>query len=328
MDEFWNNLKFNNDAEQLKRQKSAQDKKLTPINIDTEAKIGFFKGSGKNPYTVSLSHCTCGDFIRRNLPCKHMYRLAHELNLFNLGEVASTDVILIKSTESKDIVLDKLSGEIFEFISIDEAKIKIDTLSLKELSIVTNIFEALKEDTPYIIEDSQSDIINKLIDFSLFSRKEIVIDKRLSYYQKDTLINILNTIDADAVKTLKARCQTKTVYNLLISTYRNELDSLFKSNYVCSKNINFDDSYGKLAHYSKKVLYSYFKDTDLCLKCFEDKYKLTLEPYDYIERGTYYLCDSCYSYNSIKILKEIYDKNNFPEAKSNISKYTIEIIDK
>ena len=62
-----------------KRIKSAKAAKLTPQSIDTEAGSGIFKGSGKSPYNVTLKSCTCVDFIRNKLPCKHIYRLALEL---------------------------------------------------------------------------------------------------------------------------------------------------------------------------------------------------------------------------------------------------------
>ena len=39
-----------------------------------------FKGS-KGVYQTSLNSCGCEDFRRRNIPCKHMYRLALELEL-------------------------------------------------------------------------------------------------------------------------------------------------------------------------------------------------------------------------------------------------------
>lgn len=35
-------------------------------------------------YVVTLEECTCPDFEKRGKPCKHMYRLAHELGVFEL----------------------------------------------------------------------------------------------------------------------------------------------------------------------------------------------------------------------------------------------------
>lgn len=74
-----------NSADQQKRQKSASGKKLTPVSIDRDAETASFEGSGKSDYKTTLAGCTCGDFVRRHTPCKHMYRLAHELGRFDLS---------------------------------------------------------------------------------------------------------------------------------------------------------------------------------------------------------------------------------------------------
>jgi hypothetical protein len=68
--------------EQRARQRSAQ--KCQVISIDLESQSGEFKGSGEEEYSATLTACTCKDFIMRNLPCKHIYRLAHELGRFDL----------------------------------------------------------------------------------------------------------------------------------------------------------------------------------------------------------------------------------------------------
>lgn len=69
--------------DQQKRIKSAEKADTTPLSVDKEAQTGIFPGSGKKPYEVTLDSCTCGDFIRRKLPCKHMYRLAMECGVFD-----------------------------------------------------------------------------------------------------------------------------------------------------------------------------------------------------------------------------------------------------
>lgn len=68
--------------DQMKRIASAKKAATSPNSIDKENKTGVFEGSGKEPYHVTLESCTCGDFKRRKLPCKHMYRLAMELGEF------------------------------------------------------------------------------------------------------------------------------------------------------------------------------------------------------------------------------------------------------
>lgn len=96
--------------DQLKRQKSAYEKKNTPVSIDRSSASGTFKGSAKSNYITTLSNCSCIDFSRRNLPCKHMYRLAHELSFFNLGVVSS----------GHSITCDEVIPKIVEILSENE----------------------------------------------------------------------------------------------------------------------------------------------------------------------------------------------------------------
>lgn len=72
-------------SEQQKRIQSAQKSATTPSSIDKESLTGIFPGSGKSPYKTSLESCTCVDFVRRKLPCKHMYRLAMECGAFSVA---------------------------------------------------------------------------------------------------------------------------------------------------------------------------------------------------------------------------------------------------
>ncbi|GHV35241.1 hypothetical protein FACS18949_12800 [Clostridia bacterium] len=66
--------------EQVKRQKSAMGSKCAPTDINFVDKTAIFTGSGKIPYTTTTESCTCRDFFVRKLPCKHIYRLRHELS--------------------------------------------------------------------------------------------------------------------------------------------------------------------------------------------------------------------------------------------------------
>lgn len=65
--------------DQIKRQQSAMDKKCTPVSVDYILGVGVFSGSGKTPYTTTVTTCTCRDYFVRRLPCKHIYRLRYEL---------------------------------------------------------------------------------------------------------------------------------------------------------------------------------------------------------------------------------------------------------
>lgn len=69
--------------EQKTRLESASKAKTTPDFVDLVNETAYYEGRGKNPYIATLDKCTCGDFIHRHLPCKHIYRLAMQLNLLD-----------------------------------------------------------------------------------------------------------------------------------------------------------------------------------------------------------------------------------------------------
>lgn len=81
------------DADQKKRQASAKKTACTPTLVDFIEQTGTFVGSSGH-HTTALDHCTCVDFNRRRLPCKHMYRLAMELGLMDGDYQSNTDDIV------------------------------------------------------------------------------------------------------------------------------------------------------------------------------------------------------------------------------------------
>lgn len=72
--------------ERRKREIKAASAECVPISISAETQSGVFKGSSGN-YNTWIAECECNDFRRRLLPCKHMYRLAQELGLYDLSSV-------------------------------------------------------------------------------------------------------------------------------------------------------------------------------------------------------------------------------------------------
>ena len=74
------------DTDEEKRLASAQQSKTSPLSVDKEHETGVFYGSGKEPYQTSLASCTCNDFVKRKKPCKHIFRLAMELDVYKRQE--------------------------------------------------------------------------------------------------------------------------------------------------------------------------------------------------------------------------------------------------
>lgn len=101
--------------DQKKRAESARKSGMTPISIDAGAASAVFAGSGKSPYETTLDSCTCSDFVRRKLPCKHIYRLAAELGLSGeptergMNRFAFSTTLDSLSDDAK-IVLYKIAG--------------------------------------------------------------------------------------------------------------------------------------------------------------------------------------------------------------------------
>lgn len=70
------------DFQQLKRIASSQKIKPENITLHQESNSAEIVGTD-GIYDVTLSTCTCFDFESRQLPCKHMYRLASELGFLS-----------------------------------------------------------------------------------------------------------------------------------------------------------------------------------------------------------------------------------------------------
>ena len=87
-----NELHF--DQEQLHRQKAALH--LNIQSVDAAQQIGKING-----YDVSLHNCSCRDFVIRRKPCKHMYRLAHEIGIFRLVGKTINDPSIKNDSEIK-----------------------------------------------------------------------------------------------------------------------------------------------------------------------------------------------------------------------------------
>lgn len=89
--EMWSS-KDHKSSEQIERKSRAASSKCAPIGVDEEFGVGIFNGSSGKKYHTSLIECECIDFQKRKLPCKHMYRLAHELKLLHINVDSSKHI--------------------------------------------------------------------------------------------------------------------------------------------------------------------------------------------------------------------------------------------
>ena len=68
--------------EQIKRIAFSQRIKPANVSINSADEAARIVGTD-GIYTVTLNNCTCYDFESRQLPCKHIYRLAFKLGYLN-----------------------------------------------------------------------------------------------------------------------------------------------------------------------------------------------------------------------------------------------------
>lgn len=97
----WNE-DIHSDYEQIKRIAFSQRIKSENVDLDEESKTAVVTGRD-GMYNVTLDSCTCYDFESRQLPCKHVYRLAHELGLLELPKANRKEAKAFKDNVQNDI---------------------------------------------------------------------------------------------------------------------------------------------------------------------------------------------------------------------------------
>lgn len=107
-------IDIHEEKEQIERQTRSKSLKFG-MSINGINNTGTFVSSMDIPdYKTTLNSCTCEDFKERNLPCKHMYRLATELEIIELIKRPSYDkkvVNKIKSSDNIDSELDQIKRQ-------------------------------------------------------------------------------------------------------------------------------------------------------------------------------------------------------------------------
>ncbi|MCX4270528.1 MAG: SWIM zinc finger family protein [Lachnospiraceae bacterium] len=81
---LWKRWTFVEGEKAQARKERAAYGELTPTYIDTELKYGLFAGTTNGKYRTTLRRCSCPDFKKRKVPCKHMYYLAAKCGVESL----------------------------------------------------------------------------------------------------------------------------------------------------------------------------------------------------------------------------------------------------
>lgn len=151
--------------------------KQTPLQLDTQRKTGTFAGS-MGPYRTTLENCTCPDYLQRKYPCKHMYRLAVEMGLFD--DMIDRDKLNRTSLKLEDrIPFDKAIREIENLASREQIEFR--------LIIYMYLYRDKKEGVARPrSNEATSELINRKFIYTVENDVEI-----LNYLRRDQLVSYL-----------------------------------------------------------------------------------------------------------------------------------------
>ena len=189
-------------SEQKKREESALDKKLTPLEIDYTENTGVFNGAFTSRYATTLYNCECEDFRRRKVPCKHIYRLAMELELFPGLDKA-------KSINPKELT----ARDMEESLNVDDVLKIISILSEEDqVSFAYICYQCGNQNKNGPVE-VEGPLIDWLISAGLLSR-DMSADNSLRYMKKADIVRIFGDkcgIDPKKKKTEIVRDLSKKI---------------------------------------------------------------------------------------------------------------------
>ncbi|MDD6812446.1 MAG: hypothetical protein PUD93_11395 [Lachnospiraceae bacterium] len=219
-----------------KRIFSAQSASLTPVRIDTTDGMAYFQGRhGK--YETFLDYCPCGDFHRRHLPCKHIYRLAMELDLIDKSDMKS-DTSSIPFTK-------------FERNSVIESLISI--LEDGGLSIMKRYAQlassALNSDSKLFLTNPLRYEDNYLISNKLFCVSEKPDTQLFEKLKKNDILTILDQHKIDYPPKIKCN----DLKELLLSDYLDKLKELFPDRCMCFLNPEYKTIHKDIYSYCLRV---------------------------------------------------------------------------
>ena len=208
LQETWNSWdsEIHESPDSQKRIKSAKNAKLTPIHLDTTDGYAYFQG-GHGRYETFLDYCPCGDFRRRKLHCKHIYRLAMELGLFESDFASDASKIIVPKTSNG--------------LSLSEAVEIVETLPKKSQHILHRNLTAFLQGSYQTVEIADgytellvskgllrySEVFNPSLLLSSLDRKklfekleqtDIVFKKNIS--KAATVDIMLNNLSPDEIK--------------------------------------------------------------------------------------------------------------------------------
>ena len=111
------------ELEQLCRIRRATTENISIVNYNYGDGKAVIRGNSGATYTTSLDECTCEDYHKRGLPCKHMYVLAGYLGRVKLSRIANENADRIKAftkNRSPEIAEQKSYGTKWEIFDVPQ----------------------------------------------------------------------------------------------------------------------------------------------------------------------------------------------------------------
>lgn len=206
---------------QILRQERACESILTPLDLDVSHGCGHFRGKEQD-YLTTLNSCECVDFKRRLQPCKHMYRLAYELDVYMLEDVA-------------------YHPDIHSLLHVADLKRRLSYVPKGQLSVLQDVLNGETVMTENLAT-CRNLIKNQILQLS--DNKLPVLD----YFTKDDLHTLVtNTTNAKIPKSITK----KKLMDLIISDF----PELIKNLEVHAMNVEIHDSIQHLIPYLRRELY-------------------------------------------------------------------------
>ncbi len=177
--------------------------------------------NSNNIYTTSLLNCDCEDFKRRNLPCKHMYKLAYELNVID---------------ENWD--LSGLSSELKDLL---------DSLSPTAIRTLIHLMDNYRNTYKFQVSKRTASPLVKsgfLIEDNSY---ELLLDKN---YNKDELLAFLSSSPSCTVSTKDKKSQ---IIRYIIDNEPRLLKALCHKCYTVSFSDIVDDNFDYIYRYCENL---------------------------------------------------------------------------
>lgn len=238
--ELWNNWSsYHEDPDQQKRIVSARKSSCTPITVDFTQNTATFLGSSGH-HTTTLQKCSCIDFNRRKLPCKHMYRLAMELGCMKSDFSSNIkDVSIPKSEKFKleEIIcsIESLSTaaqiellKVVRYMSNKQPLVSVDcNTSITEL-ISNHFLEAESDNRILLLHYKRNEINKRVQTLGIPFKKNMRIEDLVSWCIENIPEHIGTLFDDALVVRLNPKMNRQKIHQYLHR--KHDVETVFSTN--------------------------------------------------------------------------------------------------